>query len=94
VIEDASGFDAIWNSKACSHRRENSYLYSATPKAYIDSLVEAQQNQDCSLFLALVLEAVERSLVETLTILATAQTSRGQNSPFYEAILAFLQNQA
>ncbi len=61
-------------------------------KAYIDALVKAQQNQDPSSFLALVLEAVERSLIETLTILATAQTSRGQGSSFYEAILTFLQD--
>ncbi|MEO1592900.1 MAG: Fic family protein [Cyanobacteria bacterium J06632_22] len=60
-------------------------------QAYIEALVQAQQGQgDVLALLQLVVAAARDSLVETLSVLATSAGSRGQASPFYEAMLAFL----
>ena len=53
-------------------------------KAYIDAIVEAQQQNDRSQLLMLILDAAQRALIELLTILSTAQESRGRGLPFYE----------
>lgn len=59
-------------------------------KAYIDAIVEGQQRNDLSRLLTLLLDGAERSLIEMLHILSTAQVSRGRGLPFYEEMLAFL----
>lgn len=59
-------------------------------KAYIDAVVEGQQQNNPSPLLALLLNAAQQSLIEMLHILSTAQESRGRGLPFYEEMLAFL----
>lgn len=59
-------------------------------KAYIDAIVEAQQRNDRSPLLTLVLDAAQQSLIEMLQILSTAKESRGRGLPFYEEMLDFL----
>ncbi len=61
-------------------------------KAYIDALVDAQQDSDISQLLNLILDSAQSSLIDTLQILATASDSRGRGAPFYEEMLAFLQS--
>jgi Fic family protein len=58
-------------------------------QAYTDAIVEGQQ-QNISPFLELLLDAAQQSLIETLRILSTAQESQGRGFPFYEEMLAFL----
>ncbi|MCU0569971.1 MAG: Fic family protein [Oculatellaceae cyanobacterium Prado106] len=60
-------------------------------KAYIDAIVVNQQNSSADFFLDLILDSAQVSLIETLQIVVTASSSRGQGLPFYEDILAFLQ---
>ena len=59
-------------------------------KAYIDAIVEGQQQNDISPLLTLLLDAAQKSLIEMLHILSTARESRGRGLPFYEEMLAFL----
>lgn len=59
-------------------------------KAYIDAIVEGQQQKNLSPLLTLLLDAVQQALVEMLHIISTAQDSRGKGLPFYEEMLEFL----
>ena len=59
-------------------------------KDYIDAIVDAQQQNDISPLLTLLLDAAQKSLIEMLHILSTARESRGRGLPFYEEMLAFL----
>ncbi|MBE9077425.1 Fic family protein [Romeria aff. gracilis LEGE 07310] len=59
---------------------------------YIGALVKAQRSEnDLSSLLDLVLEAARGSLIETLSVVATAADSRGKGLPFYRKIVAFLE---
>ena len=61
--------------------------------AYIESLVRAQQAEnDLSALLALVCKSVSNSLIETLSVAASAADSKGKGLPFYQDVLAFLNN--
>jgi Fic family protein len=59
-------------------------------KAYIDAIVEAQQRNEQSPLLTLLLDAAQQALIEMLHILSTAGESRGRGLLFYEEMLAFL----
>ncbi|WP_243146831.1 Fic family protein [Scytonema sp. UIC 10036] len=59
-------------------------------KAYIDAVVEGQQQNNLSPLLTLLLDAAQQSLIEMLHVLSTAWESRGRGLPFYEEMLAFL----
>ncbi len=59
-------------------------------KAYIDAIVEGQQQNEISPLLTLLLDAAQKSLIEMLHILSTARESRGRGLPFYEEMLTFL----
>ncbi|MCU0546925.1 MAG: Fic family protein [Oscillatoriaceae cyanobacterium Prado104] len=60
--------------------------------AYIDAIAQAQQqNAGIDPLLDLIVDAARDSLIETLQILATASDSRGRGLPFYEEMLAVLQ---
>lgn len=70
-------------------------ISNQTRKTYIDAIVDAQQNNnDIDQLLELMVDAAQNSLIETLQILATASESRGRGLPFYEEMLAFLQNRS
>ena len=59
--------------------------------AYIESLVRAQQTEDdLSALLALVCKSVSNSLIETLSVVASAADSKGKGLPFYQDVLTFL----
>jgi Fic family protein len=60
--------------------------------AYINAIALAQQ-QGAGIhpLLNLIVDAAQDSLIETLQILATASDSRGRGLPFYEEMLAVLQ---
>jgi len=58
-------------------------------QAYIDAIVAAQQQNEPSLLLSLILKATQDSLIEILHIVSTAQESRGRGLPFYEEMLSF-----
>ena len=59
--------------------------------AYIESLVRAQQTEDdLSALLALVCKSVSNSLIETLSVVASAADSKGKGLPFYQDLLTFL----
>ncbi len=60
---------------------------------YIEALVQGQQFGAWAAFFDLIIAATERSLIELLSILATAGDSQNQGSPFYRDILDFLQTQ-
>ena len=63
-------------------------ISSARRTQYIAALVRGQQNGDDVAPLGeLVLSACRESLVETLRLLSTAPSSRGQNEGFYRALL-------
>lgn len=67
-------------------------ISNQTRKAYIDAIVDAQQNNhNIDQLLELIVDAAQNSLIEMLQILATASESRGRGLPFYEEMLAFLQ---
>ena len=66
-------------------------ISNQTRKAYIDAIVDAQQNNDINQLLELMVDAAQDSLIEMLQILATASDSRGRGLPFYEEMLSFLQ---
>lgn len=60
--------------------------------AYIDAIAAAQQEgAGIDPLLNLIVDAAQDSLIETLQILATASDSRGRGLPFYEEMLAVLQ---
>jgi Fic family protein len=59
-------------------------------KAYIDAIVEGQQQKNFSPLLTLLLDAVQQAFVEMLHIISTAQDSRGKGLPFYKEMLEFL----
>lgn len=60
-------------------------------QAYIDALVHAQDNSDdTELLTTLVADACRESLIETLRILSTAESSQGKGLPFYQDMLDFL----
>ncbi len=62
--------------------------------AYIESLVQAQQAQDdLTALLDLVCQTAYDSLVETLSVVASAADSKGKGLTFYQDILAFLADQ-
>ncbi|MEG4338814.1 Fic family protein [Microcoleus sp. AT8-B1] len=63
--------------------------------AYIDAIAEAQQQgSGIEPLLDLIVDAARYSLIETLQILATASDSLGQGLPFYQEMLAVLQQQS
>ncbi|MEG4576838.1 Fic family protein [Microcoleus sp. N3A4] len=63
--------------------------------AYIDAIAEAQQHgSGIHPLLDLIVDAARYSLIETLQILATASDSLGQGLPFYQEMLAVLQQQS
>jgi Fic family protein len=58
---------------------------------YIAALSTAQQSQnDLSLLLAFICEATHDSLIETLSVVASATESKGKGGPFYQDIINFL----
>ncbi|MGB7520868.1 MAG: Fic family protein [Spirulinaceae cyanobacterium] len=58
---------------------------------YINAVAHGQQNkQDIKLLLNIILDATYKSLVETLTIVATARDSRGKGENFHEEMIGFL----
>lgn len=57
---------------------------------YIDALVELQRQDSLLGFQGLVLEAVQESLVEVLSIIVIATESQAQSKDFYNEILSFL----
>ena len=59
-------------------------------KAYIDAIIDAQQEGESDPLLNLVIDSAQSSLIETLQISATASDSRGQGLAFYQEMLAFL----
>ncbi len=61
-------------------------------KAYIDAIVDAQQEGESGQLLNLVVDSAQSSLIETLQILATASDSRGRGLTFYQEMLEFLQH--
>lgn len=63
-------------------------ISSARRAQYIEALVRGQQHgDDAAPLTELVAEACGASLVETLRLLSTSPTSRGQNGDFYRALL-------
>ncbi len=61
-------------------------------QAYIESLVQARISQDdLTGLLNLVCEAAHESLVETLSVVASAADSRGKGLAFYGEMTAFLE---
>jgi Fic family protein len=63
--------------------------------AYIDAIAEAQQyGSGIHPLLDLIVDAARYSLIETLQILATASDSQSQGLPFYQEMLAVLQQQS
>lgn len=67
-------------------------IYNQVRAAYIDAIALAQQqNGSIDPLLDLIFNAAQESLIETLQILATAVDSRGRGLPFYENMLAVLQ---
>lgn len=61
-------------------------------QAYIEALVTAQQSQnDATQLLALVCQATRESLVETLSVIASAADSNGKGLPFYREMMIFLE---
>ena len=60
--------------------------------AYIEAIAQAEQNDSgIHRLLDLIVDAARYSLIETLQILATASDSQSQGLPFYEEMLAVLQ---
>ena len=57
---------------------------------YIDSLVQAQQQDSLVAFQELILEAAKDSLVEVLRVVVTATDSQSKGEEFYSEILVFL----
>jgi Fic family protein len=58
---------------------------------YIVALSTAQQSQDdLTLLLALICEATCDSLIETLSVVASATESKGKGGPFYQEVVNFL----
>ncbi|MEG4288883.1 Fic family protein [Microcoleus sp. C2C3] len=63
--------------------------------AYLDAIAEAQQHgSGIHPLLDLIVDAARYSPIETLQILATASDSLGQGLPFYQEMLAVLQQQS
>lgn len=58
---------------------------------YIEALMQGQQSEDWEPFYRLILDAVQTALVEVLSVLATAAEVQSQELPFYQEMLAFLQ---
>ena len=58
---------------------------------YIESLVQAQQQDNLVAFQGLMLEAVQESLVEVLRVVVTATDSQNKGKKFYNEILIFLE---
>ena len=62
--------------------------------AYIEAIAQAQQdNSGIHPLLDLIVDAARYSLIETLQIVATASDSQSQGLPFYQEMLAVLQQQ-
>lgn len=59
-------------------------------QAYMDALIHADNHNDTGPLIALVAEASRDSLIETLRILSTSESSRGKGLPFYQEMLSFL----
>ncbi len=60
--------------------------------AYIDAIAQAQQDDSgIQPLLDLIVDAARYSLIETLQIVATASDSQSQGLPFYQEMLAVLQ---
>ena len=60
--------------------------------AYIEAIAQAQQdNSGIHPLLDLIVDAARYSLIETLQIVATASDSQSQGLPFYQEMLAVLQ---
>jgi len=60
--------------------------------AYIEAIAQAQQNDSgIHPLLDLIVDAARYSLIETLQIVATASDSQNQGLPFYQEMLAVLQ---
>lgn len=58
---------------------------------YLEAIIYGPRSQDdLAPLMAIVMESVRKSFVETLALLATATDSRGQGKPFYEEIMEFL----
>ncbi len=63
--------------------------------AYIEAIAQAQQNDSgIHPLLDLIVDAARYSLIETLQIVATASDSQNQGLPFYQEMLAVLQQQS
>ncbi|MGD1854487.1 MAG: Fic family protein [Leptolyngbyaceae cyanobacterium] len=58
--------------------------------AYVEALMEARQRESLELFQKLILEAVQKSLVELLRVVVTAAESQHRGKDFYSEILTFL----
>ncbi|MEO0541015.1 MAG: Fic family protein [Cyanobacteria bacterium P01_A01_bin.105] len=62
-------------------------------QTYINALVQAQQSQhDLTALKQLVLSCAQDSLIETLSVVASAADSRARGLPFYQAVVSFLEN--
>ncbi len=60
-------------------------------QAYIEALMEGQRSpQNLTSLLTLICAATRESLIETLSILASAGSSKGKGKPFYQEVVAFL----
>ena len=61
---------------------------------YINAIALAQSSQDdLTALLSFVYEATHESLIETLSVIASAADSRGKAPPFYRSVVAFLDEQ-
>lgn len=61
---------------------------------YIDAIATAQQSQDdLTLLFALICETAIASLIETLSVIASATDSRGKGQAFYQEVVDFLADQ-
>ncbi len=58
---------------------------------YIESLVQAQQQDNLLAFQELVVAAMQESLVEVLRVVVTATESQNRGEDFYREILNFLE---
>lgn len=63
-------------------------------QAYIESLIQAQAAEDdLTSLLPLVYESTYESLIETLSVVASAASSKGKGSSFYQDVVNFLSSE-
>jgi Fic family protein len=60
---------------------------------YIETLMQGQQSDDWEPLYALIIDAIQTSLVEVLGVLTTATEVQNKELPLYQVMLEFLQRQ-